>query len=212
MILNICCIKQCLIGAILPSLWQKPNCWHTVLSPSSCLSWLKEGSRVGARGINFPTSCFILKRFTKALKICRKIDISPNSIDSGCQMFTHLGKCLLPYPVFSVSEPRGWTQSWTDMRSRPSNMLGAARTKPVNAHTVKSKGTCFLHFLLPLDTHIFHWPHRFLTIRPIGWVNLEFQICICLKQSKIHVFIYTFSFYGQEQWLKPNFIYNINMK
>lgn len=100
------------------------------LSPSPRLSWLTEGNRVGARGINFLTSCFILKHFTKALKICPNIDISPNSFDFGCQMFTHLGECLLPCPVFSVSEPRGRTLSWSDIRLKPFKLMsGAVRKK-----------------------------------------------------------------------------------
>lgn len=48
---------------------------HCLISVPMC--WLAVGNRVGARGINFPTSCLILKHFTKALKICR--NISPNS-------------------------------------------------------------------------------------------------------------------------------------
>lgn len=54
---------------------------ETLLYLHPRLSWLSEGSMEGAGGINFPTSCFIFKHLTKALKICPKIQISPNSFD-----------------------------------------------------------------------------------------------------------------------------------
>lgn len=89
------------------------------LTPSSPLSWHREGRRACAAGINLPPSCFILKHLTKTPEIFpSKINRSPNSCDFGCQMFTHLGKCLFPCPVFSVSGPQGWTRSWTQDRGK----------------------------------------------------------------------------------------------
>lgn len=65
-----------------------------ISGPMSFLTGRGEENRVGARGINLHTSCFILKHLTKALKICQKYYTSPKLYASGCQMFIHLWKCF----------------------------------------------------------------------------------------------------------------------
>lgn len=113
---DICYIKQC------RSYWTHPlaevELLTRCLTPSSCLSWHVEGRRVGATGINLPPSCFILKRFTKALKIC------PPKNSTYLQTHSSLAaKCLLiwenvyfPAQSFLCQshglELLSWTKDW----------------------------------------------------------------------------------------------------
>ena len=88
------------------------RCFNSIFT-SVFAQWGTEGGR---HSINHSTFLFHFKTFHKGSKNMppapppkEKKSTFPNSLPFGCKMFTHLGKCLVPCPVFSVAEPRAWT-------------------------------------------------------------------------------------------------------
>lgn len=86
-----------------------------ISGPMSFLTGRGEENRVGARGINLHTSCFILKHLTKALNLCQISTHLPNHMPLAA-------KCLSIYENVSLTLPQpDWAQGQAGQLHQPIN-------------------------------------------------------------------------------------------